>query len=175
MANFRSTAYVGGMPFRPVGEQPFQVAATIKVPNGTGLALNDKLYFMKLGSDVRILDVTLITDDLDTGTSIVLDVGYEAAVASDVLDFFIDGATVGQAGGVVRVENGGDDPFADGAFNGVNETIDIVGLVQVAPAGNPTTDRYVTLVVTGVKETRSTSDVPYIYEDRYTTAGVSSV
>lgn len=175
MANFRSTAYIGGLPFRPVAEQPFQVAATIKVPNGGALALNDKLYFMKLGADVRVLDVTLITDDLDTGTAVVLDVGYEAASASDVLDFFIDGSTIGQTGGVVRVENGGDDPFADGSFNGVNETIDLVGLIQVAPTADPATDRYITLVVTGVKETRSSSDAPYVYEDRYTTAGVSSV
>lgn len=175
MATFKSQAYINGMPFRAVSEMPFQIAATIKVPNGTGLALNDKLYFFKLGADVRVLDVTLISDDLDTGATVALDVGYEAAVATDVLNFFIGGSTIGQAGGVVRVENGGSAPFAGGAFNGVNETLDIVGLIQVAPTGNPTTDRYITCVVTGVKETGAPSMTPYIYEDRYSTAGVGSI
>lgn len=175
MSTFKSNAYIGGVPFRPVADMPFQIAATILVPNGKALAANDVLKFFKLGADVRVLDVTLITDDLDTGAAITLDVGYTAAVASDVVDFFIDGSTVGQGGGVVRVENGGDDPFADGAFNGVAETIDIEVLVAVSPAGNPTTDRFITLMVTGVKETRATADTPYIYADRYNTSGVGSI
>lgn len=175
MATFKSNAYIGGVPFRPVADMPFQIAATILIPNGKALAQNDVLQFFKLGADVRVLDVTLITDDLDTGAAITLDVGYTAAVASDVVDFFIDGSTIGQGGGVVRVENGGDDPFADGSFVGVAETIDIQALVAVAPSGDPTTDRYVTLMVTGVKETRATAEVPYIYEDRYDTAGVGTI
>lgn len=175
MASYKSKAYIGGVPFRPVAEQPFEVAATILIPNGTLLAASDTLQFMKIGADVRILEVTLITDDLDTGTAITLDVGYTAAVAADVVDFFIDGSTIGQTGGVVRVENGGDDPFADGPFVGVAETIELQALVAVAPTTDPATDRYVTLVVKGVKETTATADAPYIYEDRYTNAGVSSV
>lgn len=175
MATFRSNAYIGGVPFRATADQPFQIASTILIPSGKALALNDVLKFFKLGADMRILDVTLITDDLDTATGIVLDVGYSAAVATDVPDFFIDGATIGQTGGVVRVENGGDDPFADGSFNGVAETIDIELLVQVAPTTNPSTDRYITLMVTAVRETRATSDVPYIYADRYNTSGVGSI
>lgn len=175
MATFKSKAYIGGVPFRPTAEQPFQVAATVLIPNGTALAQNDVLKMMKIGANVRILDVTLISDDLDTGTTITLDVGYSAAVATDVPDFFIDGSTVGQAGGVVRVENGGDDPFADGAFNGVDETLDLEIKVAAAPTGNPTADRYVTLMVTGVAETSATADVPYVYADRYNNAGVGSI
>ena len=145
--NFESPAYLGGVAFRPTHEGVFTVNQTIVIPAGTALALNDKFYFCKLGAGVIPLSVTLKSDDLDTGTTVVLDVGYEAAVAPDVLDFFIDGSTIGQAGGMVRVENGGDDPYADGAFTGIDETIDIVGLVQVAPTGSPNTDRKITLVL----------------------------
>lgn len=175
MATFKSNAYIGGVPFRPVADMPFQIAATILVPNGTALAANDVLKFFKLGADVRVLDVTLITDDLDTGAAITLSVGYTAAVAADDTGAFVALSTIGQTGGVVRVENGGDDPFAGGSFNGVAETIDIEALVAASPAGNPAADRYVTLMVTGVKETRATSEVPYIYEDRYNTSGVGSI
>lgn len=175
MATFKSNAYYGGVPFRPVADQPFQITSTVLIPNGTSLALNDVIKFFKIGANVRILDVTLAVSDLDTGAAIVLDVGYSAAVATDVPDFFIDGSTIGQTGGTVRVENGGDDPFADGSFNGVAETIDIEALVQVAPAGNPTTDRYLTLTVSGQIVTRTTSDVPYIYADRYNTAGQGTI
>lgn len=175
MATFKSKAFIGGVPFRPTSEEPFSVAATVLIPNGTALAASDVLQMMKIGADVRILSVTLITDDLDSGAGITLDVGYKAAVASDVVDFFIDGSTVGQAGGVVRVENGGDDPFADGAFNGVNETLDIEIKVVDAPAGNPSTDRYVTLVVQGVAEAGVGTMTPYVYADRYTNAGVGSI
>ena len=175
MATYKSKAYIGGVPFRPTAEQPFQVAATVMIPNGTELKANDVLKMMKIGADVRILDVTLIADDLDTGSTITLDVGYTAAVATDVVDFFIDGSTIGQSGGVVRVVNGGDDPFADGPFVGVNETIDLEVKVVVAPTGDPTADRYVTLMVTGVKETGVIDGVPYIYADRYNTSGVGSI
>lgn len=175
MATYKSKAYLGGVPFRPTADQPFTVGATVMIPNGTALAANDVLKMFKVGADVRILDVTLITDDLDTGAGITLDVGYTAAVASDVVDFFIDGSTIGQTGGVVRVENGGDDPYADGSFNGVDETIDVEIKVVVAPAGDPTTDRYITLAITGVKETTVFTQTPYVYADRYDADGVGTV
>lgn len=175
MATHKSKAFLGGVPFRPTADKPFQVAATVLIPNGTALAANDVLQMMKIGANVRILDVTLITDDLDTAAAITLDVGYKAAVAADVVDFFIDGSTIGQTGGVVRVENGGDDPFADGSFVGVDETLDIEIKVAVAPTGDPTTDRYITLMVTGVAETTTYTQTPYVYADRYDADGVGTV
>lgn len=175
MAILKSKAYVGGVPFRPVSEQPFEVASTILIPAGSALALNDTLKFMKIGTDVRVLSVTLITDDLDTGSSIVLDVGYTLPVGSDVVDFFLDGSTIGQAGGVAQVSNGGTPAFADGAFNGLAEIADLQVLVAVAPAGNPNTDRFVTLVVKAVAETTALTEEPYIYQFRYDNTGVSNV
>lgn len=175
MATYKSKAYIGGVPFRPTEEGVFTVAQSILIPNGTALALNDVFKFFKLGADVRVLELTLIVDDLDTGSSAILDVGYSAAVAADVPDFFLDGSTIGQTGGVATVTNGGTPAFADGAFNGVGEVIDIEAKLQVAPAGSPTTDRVLTLVMKACSEASAGTYVPYIYADRYSTAGVSSV
>lgn len=159
MATYSSRAYAGGNFFRPVKEAEFHLTQTIVIPSGTALAANDVLKFFKLGPNVVPLDLTLTVDDLDTGAAITLDVGYAAEVAADVVDFFIDGATVGQAGGSVRVENGGDDPFADGVFNPIDEVIDIQLLVAVAPAGNPTTDRQITLSGTFMRHTAPPSPI----------------
>lgn len=175
MATYQSKAYVGGVPFRPTEEGVFTVTSSILIPNGTALALNDVFKFFKIGADVRVLELTLLVDDLDTGTSAVLDVGYSAAVAADVPDFFLDGSTIGQTGGSATVTNGGTPAFADGAFVGVSEVLDIEAKMQVAPAGSPTTDRYLTLVMKACAETTAIEGVPYVYADRYDADGVSSV
>lgn len=175
MATYQSKAFVGGVPFRPTEEGVFTVASSILIPNGTALAVNDVFKFFKIGADVRILELTLLVDDLDTGTTAVLDVGYAAAVAADVPDFFLDGSTIGQTGGAATVTNGGTPAFADGAFNGVNEVLDIQAVLQVGPAGSPATDRYLTLIVKACSEATALRGVPYIYRDRYSAAGVSSV
>lgn len=175
MATFKSKAYIGGVPFRPTSEEPFQVAATVMIPSGTALVANDVIKMMKIGANVRILDVTLLTDDLDTGAAITLDVGYTATTAADVVDFFIDGSTIGQTGGVSKVSNGGTPAFAGGSFVGVDETLDLEVKVATSPTADPATDRYVTLMVTGVAETGVVDGVPYIYADRYNTSGVGSI
>lgn len=175
MATYKSKAYIGGVPFRPTEEGVFTVASSILIPNGTALALNDVFKFFKIGADVRVLELTLLVDDLDTGSAAVLDVGYSAAVAADVSDFFLDGSTIGQTGGTATVTNGGTPAFADGAFVGVNEVLDIEAKLQVAPAGSPATDRVLTLVMKACAETSAPEGAPYIYQDRYTSAGVSSV
>ena len=175
MATFKSKAFIGGVPFRPVEEAPFEVTATILVPNGTAIAANDVFKFMKLGANVEILEASLLTSDLDTGSSITLHFGYDADTLTDDPDAFLASSTVGQAGGKVRVENGGDDPFAVGLLAAIAENITITATCAIAPAGNPTTDRYLTAVLKCVKRAGATSDVPYVYADRYSTAGVGSL
>ena len=70
--------------------------------------------------------VVIKTDDLDTGTTIILDVGD----GSDP-DYYIDGSTVGQAGGTDHI----DANIAPKEYSS-DDTIDI--LVQVAPTGGGT-------------------------------------
>ena len=175
MATFKSHTYRGGVPFRPLADQPFSVTASILVPNGTAIAQNDVFKFMKIGANVRLLDVTFTATDLDTGAAIVFDVGYAATTASDDPDAFINDTTIGQAGGVIAVTNGGDDPFAVGALAPLTETIEIEALCTVSPAGNPTTDRYLSVTVRGVGLPNTATMEPYVYADRYDADGVGTL
>ena len=176
MATFKSKAFIGGVPYRPTSEQPFDVTATILVPNGTAIAATDVFKFMRLGADVDVLSVELRTDDLDTATAITLHLGvdYDGATTDDP-DAFVASSTIGQTGGRVRVENGGDDPFAVGGFIALPGTATMTATCAVSPTTNPSTDRYLTLTVKCQKKAGATSDVPYVYADRYTAAGVGTI
>ena len=61
------------------------------------LVVDDVIEMVRVPAGCTVTDVTLITDDLDTGTALTLDVGYGG---ND--DYFIAASTVGQAGGLVR-------------------------------------------------------------------------
>lgn len=110
-----------------VGSQEVVVYATYALT--AALALNDVIQMVPVPSGATITGVTIGATDLDTGGSpaIVLDVGD----GSDT-DRFIDGATVGQAGGsssTLAVAGFGYQYTSD-------DTVDV--LVQVAPATGAT-------------------------------------
>ncbi len=169
-----SKEYRGGNKFRTVYEHPAEVTSTIKIPAGKQLTTTDKLYFMKLGPDLVPLSVTLRSDDVDSGTTLTLNCGFEAAVATDDPDAFIAASTIGQAGGIVRVENGGDDPFAAGAFTAKNEVIDILAVPNANATGGPAADSYITCTVRFVKKNYfDFGGIPYAYKDRYGTNGTA--
>lgn len=85
------------------------------------LALNDTINMLQIeadpiqsGNGPAICDVTLGCDDIDTGAAAVLDVG-DATVSGR----YISGSTVGQAGGIARMNVAaglGYQPFS-AAFN----------------------------------------------------------
>lgn len=177
MATFKSKAFVAGNIYRPTEEGPFEVTASIKVPNGTAIAANDVFKFMRVGADVSVQEVTLRVDDLDTATAITLHAGvdYEGATTDDN-DAFVASSTIGQTGGQVRVENGGDDPFAVGAFIPLPGTAVITATCAVSPTGNPTTDRTLTMTIKGVKASAVPSVEPaYVYANRYNSAGAATI
>lgn len=93
------------------------------------LALNDVIQMVKVPSGATILDMTLTSTDVDTnGTpTIVLDVGD----GSDT-DRFIDGTTIGQTGGTVRIGQGITTATHIGYNYTAEDTIDV--LVQAGPA-----------------------------------------
>ena len=94
------------------------------------LALNDVIQMVRIPQNATIISMTLSADDLDSNGSpaIVLDVGD----GSDT-DRFIDGSTIGQAGGVEPAINN----KAGHLHQYTSEdTIDV--LVQVAPATGAT-------------------------------------
>ena len=59
----------------------------------------DVIQLVKVPSNVVVTDVIFYCDDLDSGGSaaIVIDIGY-----GDNVDYFIDGSTLCQAGGIGR-------------------------------------------------------------------------
>lgn len=67
------------------------------------LALNDTIDIVKVPAGHVPVDVILDTDDLDTGTAIVVSVGMRKADGTtDAPACFIVGSTIGQTGGVAR-------------------------------------------------------------------------
>lgn len=97
----------------------------------TALALNDVIQMIPVYAGETVVDVQLISADLDTNgaPAIVLDVGDGESTAR-----YIDGSTVGQAGGFARSA-----PVSISSYPHTytaDDTIDI--LVQVAPATGAT-------------------------------------
>ena len=88
---------------------------------------NDVYEMVQVFAGETVHDIKITSSDLDTGTELVLDVGD----GTDT-DRYIDGSTIGQAGGV-------DHEAADLApvVYAADDTIDI--LVQVDPAGDVAT------------------------------------
>lgn len=144
MANFKSKAYRGGVKFRPLYEQAFELESTVRIPAGRTFANNDVLSFFKMGQNVDVLEVFVRSDKLEdgAGTASTIDVGTSVDP-----DCFIDGGTFIRAGGTIKVENGGDDPFATTPYVVQATPVDIqatlLGTATQTTADDA--DRFVTL------------------------------
>ena len=125
MATYKSDMVKGNQSFKPFPSGAIGVRYA-KFEASTALALNDVIQIVDVFSGETVHDVIIKTDDLDTGTALVLDVGD----GSDA-DYYIDGSTVGQAGGTDEK----DANVAPKEYS-ADDTIDI--LVQVAPGGGGT-------------------------------------
>jgi hypothetical protein len=131
MATFVADEAAATAPAKGEGMSGNCKVVTAEYEISAALALNDVLEMVKVPAGAIVVGCVLATDDLDTnGTpTIVLDVGD----GSDT-DRYIDGSTVGQAGGVTD--------FSNLAIGGIGytytseDTIDI--LVQAAPATGAT-------------------------------------
>lgn len=163
MATFYSHAYLNGNIFRTVGEQDFDLAASVELPAGYVLQTTDKLYIARVGANHSVDNVKLRVEDLDNAQTptLTLDVGYEVDVGTDDPNAFIAASTLGQTGGQVQVENGGDDPFAVGALAPLTEVMHIYVSPAVAAAaaagsgslGTGATAKTVTVTIKGSRET----------------------
>jgi len=58
----------------------------------------DVIHMVKIPAGATVLDVILDAGDMDSATSLTLSVGYTGA-----LNAFIDGSTIGRAGGIERL------------------------------------------------------------------------
>lgn len=125
MATYKSDMVNGNQSFKPFPSGALGVRyASFEAT--TALVLNDVIQIVDVFSGETVHKVVIKTDDLDTGTTIILDVGD----GSDV-DYYIDGSTVGQAGGTDEI----DANVAPKEYS-ADDTIDI--LVQTAPTGGGT-------------------------------------
>ena len=125
MATYKSDMVSGNQSFKPFPSGALGVRYA-KFEASTALALNDVIQIVDVFSGETVHDVIIKTDDLDTGTALVLDVGD----GSDT-DYYIDGSTVGRAGGTDEK----DANVAPKEYS-ADDTIDI--LVQAAPGGGGT-------------------------------------
>ena len=125
MATYKSDMVNGNQSFKPFPSGAVGVRYA-SFEASTALALNDVIQAVDVFSGETVHDVIIKTDDLDTGTTIVLDVGD-----GDDTDYYIDGSTIGQAGGTDEK----DANVAPKEYS-ADDTIDI--LVQVAPTGGGT-------------------------------------
>jgi len=108
----------------------FAVLATFEA--AVQLIINDVIQMVPVQKGIKVVGMRLVTDDRDGGTTSVLDVGD----GSDT-DRFIDGSTIGQAGGSADFLSGlvGATPAAALGYEYTeDDTIDV--LVQVAPTSS---------------------------------------
>jgi hypothetical protein len=104
------------------------VASSHTVTAGAALVINDVIQSALIQSGSVIVDVTVVVSDLDTATSITLDVGYGVDP-----DYFVAASTVGQTGGVIRANAVTARPLT----LTTNDTVDV--LVKAAPGTGATT------------------------------------
>lgn len=100
MATFQSSLVAAGIPAKETNQHVVAVHAEYTLATADNTTAN-VIEMVKVPKGAQILEVILATEDLDSGTALVLDVGDE-----DDADRFIDGATIGQTGGVVRLGSG---------------------------------------------------------------------
>lgn len=144
MSIFNSGNALKSAVYRPtsVGDA-LEIVSSITIPAGTPLAAADVLNFCYLGENVRVEDFVLESDDLDTGTSITFNLGNTASATC-----FLSADTVGQAGGE-RIRRSTDatvgNQFATTPYAVQSTVQKVFATIVGAPAGNPNTDRTISL------------------------------
>lgn len=170
MATYTSAPYNLDAKLRCTHEAPATNSYTVRIPAGAALTTADTLKFITVPAGYRILEATLITGDLDSnGTpTLTLNFGYLEPGGTSDNDAFLAASVIGRTGGIVRVENGGDDPFAVGVLPAGTLDREIV----VVPAANAATAAVaavdVTVLLTVIKDSfGADANAPYRYRDRY--------
>lgn len=97
------------------------------------LAGADIIQMVPVAAGERVVDLHLIVEDLDTGGSpaIVLDVGD-----GDDVDRYVDGTTIGQAGGIATYGSG---VASDAAAIAINKLYTAADTIDVTVATGPAT------------------------------------
>ena len=112
MANFKSDrcqVYTGYQPAITANQAGEVKAVRGKVTLPTSLAINDIVELVPLPAGHVIVDAILDSDDLDSGSALVMDVAIINSGGTDVVSntTIISSTTVGQTGGVARMDEQG--------------------------------------------------------------------
>lgn len=138
MATFTSPLAASNQVFRPPGGGFVGIREAI-YDFTAAFVLNDVIQMVPVAPGERVVDLQVIVEtDLDTATGIILDVGD-----GDDVDRYVDGATTGQTGGIVRYGQGVATAAAAAALDKkytVADTIDIL-IQTAATSGAPTSGR----------------------------------
>lgn len=121
MATHQSDKVDAGIQAKETNQHVIAVHAEFELT--AALADNDVIEMVKVPKGAQILEIILGANDLDSATTVVIDVGD-----GDDPDRFIDGATIGQAGGSARLGSGVAAATNDEAFGYVytaDDTIDV--------------------------------------------------
>lgn len=131
---------------------PAFAGSTIKkrfvFPAPATLAANDIIELAPIPDNLRVLDVTLVLDDLDTdgAPTLLLDAGVmsgEFGVNDDTRtcgDEFFDGTALGRAGGVERMS------AKTGFSVGVSGTVRSIGIKVATAAATPAAGNIIAIV-----------------------------
>lgn len=159
-----------------------QVAATLTLPIGTQIALNDVVNLFILGAGVQVTEIKVITDDLDDGTTMTWDVGYaqlapgtgyagtnSSGVSTDFdietgttgtspatdADYYVNDATFGQAAGLSTLTLAS---TATGDTDGLAGPVQVTATQVAATPTQSTVDdavRQVTFIFKYVRKSRT--------------------
>lgn len=134
MATVTSDKVDAGIPAREPHSGVCSVKASFTVPTtGDGSAANDVIQMVKVPDGATVLEVIFTSEDLDTNATptIVFDVGDGGDA-----DRYIDGTTIGQTGGVIRLGSGVAAATADALFHTytADDTIDVTVTAAAATA-----------------------------------------
>lgn len=64
--------------------------------------INDVYRFIYLNANSVVIDAFIKSDDLDSATSLTLDLGYDLDSGTDDPDYWLAASTIGQTGGVAK-------------------------------------------------------------------------
>lgn len=131
MATVQSSKVASSVPAREPHSGLFVIHASYSVPEtGDGTAAGDVIQMVKVAKGTKIIDVVLSCTDLDTaGPTGSMDVGD-----GDDVDRFIDGTTIMQGGGIVRLGQGVAAAAVDNAHGYVYTQDDTIDVLVVAAA-----------------------------------------
>jgi hypothetical protein len=148
MATYQTGLAVSNQAFTPPGGGVVGVREAVYTLTAA-LAENDIIEMIPVAPGERVVDLILVSEDLDTHVSptITFDVGD-----GDDVDRYIDGSTIGQTGGVARMGSGVASDAAAIAINKLYtaaDTIDVKVSAAVATGATTGTIRLRAFIVRG--------------------------